>query len=88
MRCWEPSECDLLVEAGARPRTDRLLRRPKSRQAAAAGTVAVLADETPAVDKAIAEIMAVYQKQTHITPEAFTGTSPGAWHVGTVVIGG
>ena len=37
-------------------------------------------------DNAIAEIMSDYQKRTGQAPEAFTGSSPGAWGVGTAII--
>ena len=47
------------------------------------GTVAVLCDEGEAADAALAEVMNEYARQTGKTPEAFAGTSPGAWHVGT-----
>jgi galactokinase len=80
-------ECDLLVKL-VRDREPLGFYGAKITGGGSGGTVAVLADDTLAVDEAIAEIMAVYQKQTHIRPEAFTGTSPGAWHVGTVLIGG
>ena len=32
----------------------------------------------------MSEIMAEYEKQTGRKPEAFLGSSPGAWAVGTV----
>jgi L-arabinokinase len=47
------------------------------------GTVAVLADISPSADEAIGEILREYEKETGRRPEAFTGTSPGAWEVGT-----
>ncbi|HLL91215.1 MAG TPA: hypothetical protein VK324_18095, partial [Tepidisphaeraceae bacterium] len=49
------------------------------------GTVAVLCDEGPRADAAIAEVMAAYERQTGKKPEAFLGSSPGAWHAGTAV---
>jgi L-arabinokinase len=52
------------------------------------GTVAVLADEGPRADAALAEIVAEYGRRTGKSAELFTGTSPGAWHVGTEVVRG
>ena len=37
-------------------------------------------------DAAIAEIMREYEKKTGHVPEAISGSSPGAWEVGTVLI--
>jgi galactokinase len=50
------------------------------------GTVAVMADISARADEAIAEIMAEYEKRTGREPELFSGTSPGAWFVGTAVV--
>jgi L-arabinokinase len=50
------------------------------------GTVAVLCDISSFADAAIEEIMAEYQKQTGNKPEAFLGTSPGAWETGTTLV--
>jgi L-arabinokinase len=52
----------------------------------AGGTVAVLCNISERADNAIAEIMSEYQKRTGQKPEAFTGSSSGAWEVGTAII--
>ena len=78
-------ECDLLVQ-GVRDRERAGLYGAKITGGGAGGTVAVLCDDTPAADAALAEVMSAYQQRTGLTPEAITGTSPGAWHTGTVVL--
>jgi galactokinase len=50
------------------------------------GTVAVLANQSPQADDAIATIVQIYQQQTGKTADIFWGTSPGAWDVGTELI--
>jgi galactokinase len=78
-------ECDLLVEL-ARAREPAGLYGAKITGGGSGGTVAILCDDTPAADAAVAEVMAVYQQRTGLAPEAITGTSPGAWHTGTIVV--
>ncbi len=78
-------ECDLLVKL-VRERERAGLYGAKITGGGAGGTVAVLCDDTPAADEALAEIRAAYQEQTGLTAEAITGTSPGAWHTGSVVV--
>ena len=78
-------ECDLLVSL-VRQREPAGLYGAKITGGGSGGTVAVLCDDTPSADGAVAEVMAEYQRQTGHTPEAFTGTSPGAWHTGTVTV--
>ena len=77
-------ECDLLVQL-VRDRERHGLYGAKITGGGSGGTVAILADEGPRADAAIAEVMTEYERQTANKPEAFTGTSPGAWHVGTGV---
>jgi galactokinase len=78
-------ECDLLV-ALARQREPAGLYGAKITGGGSGGTVAILADQTEKADAAIAEIMTEYEKQTNKKPEAFVGTSPGAWAVGTQTV--
>jgi hypothetical protein len=49
--------------------------------------VAVLADISASADEAIGEIMEVYERETGKKPEAFVGSSPGAWETGTRLTG-
>ena len=79
------AECDAVVDA-VRRREPAGLYGAKITGGGSGGTVAVLCDDTPAADAAVADVMAEYQRQTGLVPEAFTGTSPGAWHTGTVVV--
>jgi L-arabinokinase len=78
-------ECDLIVKL-VREREPAGLYGAKITGGGAGGTVAVLADVGPRADTAIAQVLAEYEKQTGRRPEAFTGTSPGAWHVGTAKV--
>lgn len=75
-------ECDLLVDL-VRRRERHGLYGARITGGGCGGTVAVLADISERADAAIHEIMSAYQQQTGRTPEAFFGTSAGAWHVGT-----
>ena len=78
-------ECDLLVSL-VRARESAGLYGAKITGGGSGGTVAVFAEQGPRADAAVQEIMSVYQQQTGNAPEAFVGTSPGAWHVGTAVL--
>jgi L-arabinokinase len=78
-------ECDLLVKL-VRDRERAGLYGAKITGGGSGGTVAVLCNTGDKVDAAVAEIMTEYERQTGHAPEAFLGTSPGAWHVGTEVI--
>jgi galactokinase len=78
-------ECDLLVQL-VREREKEGLYGARITGGGSGGTVAVLADAGKRADRAIAEVLAEYEKRTRKKPEAFTGTSPGAWHVGTVTV--
>jgi L-arabinokinase len=77
-------ECDLLVNL-VRERERAGLYGAKITGGGSGGTVAVLAEQSPAADAAVAEIMSLYEAQTGNHPQAFTGTSPGAWHVGSAM---
>jgi L-arabinokinase len=75
-------ECDVLVDL-VRAHERAGLYGAKITGGGSGGTVAVLANISSRADEAIAEIMAEYAKRTGRKPEAFTGSSPGAWEVGT-----
>lgn len=77
-------ECDLLVEL-VRKREPAGLYGAKITGGGLGGTVAVLADATPRAEAAIEAIMDEYEKKTGHKPEAYLGSSPGAWAVGTAV---
>jgi galactokinase len=78
-------ECDLLVSL-VREREAHGLYGAKITGGGQGGTVAVLCNQSPQADAALADILAEYQRQTHKTPTLFAGTSPGAWHTPTTVI--
>jgi L-arabinokinase len=78
-------ECDLLVKL-VREHEHAGLYGAKITGGGSGGTVAVLADEGSRVDAAIAEIMTMYEQQTGRKPEAFLGSSPGAWAAGTAIV--
>ena len=77
-------ECDLLVDLVRRHERAGLYGA-KITGGGSGGTVAVLCDEGERADAALGEIMGEYERQTGREPEAFTGSSPGAWHVGTAL---
>lgn len=78
-------ECDLLVDL-VRRRERAGLYGAKITGGGGGGAVAVLCEAGQGADAAIAEIMAEYERRTGKRPEAFTGTSPGAWGVGTALV--
>jgi L-arabinokinase len=78
-------ECDLLVDL-VRKHEHAGLYGAKITGGGSGGTVAVLCDSTDRADGAIAELMAEYERRTGNRPEAFTGTSPGAWQVGSALV--
>lgn len=78
-------ECDLLVEL-VREREKAGLYGAKITGGGSGGTVAVMCDESARADEAIAQILHEYAIRTGRKPEAFTGSSPGAWAAGTVVV--
>jgi L-arabinokinase len=79
------TECDLLVDL-ARKQEPAGIYGAKITGGGSGGTVAILCNEGDRTDAAIAHIMAEYEKQADKTPELFSGTSPGAWEAGTVII--
>lgn len=80
-------ECDLLVDL-VRRRERAGLYGAKITGGGSGGTVAVLCDTSPAADEAVGEILREYAQQTGRTAEVFSGTSPGAWHVGASLVTG
>jgi len=46
----------------------------------------VLCERSERADAAIAEILIACEKQTGQKPDVLTGSSPGAWQVGTEVV--
>jgi L-arabinokinase len=79
------AECDLLVEL-VRKNEPAGLYGAKITGGGSGGTVAILADISPRADAAIDRIMREYESKTGKIPEAFRGSSPGAWHVGSAVV--
>ena len=75
-------ECDMLVDM-VRARESAGLYGAKITGGGSGGTVAILADDSPKATQAIEDIMSDYKTQTGHEPEAYFGTSPGAWIVGT-----
>ncbi|MBC8106645.1 MAG: GHMP kinase [Anaerolineae bacterium] len=75
-------ECDTLVQL-VKHHEPAGLYGAKITGGGSGGTVAVLCDRSEKADVAIAKIMTEYEQQTGRKPEAFTGSSPGAWVVGT-----
>lgn len=75
-------ECDLLVKL-VRDREREGLYGAKITGGGAGGTVAILCDESPSADNALAYIRAEYAKRTGKHTEFFDGSSPGAWHAPT-----
>ena len=80
-------ECDLLVQL-VRERESAGFYGAKITGGGSGGTVAVLADDGARADAAVAEVLGEYERRTGKRPELFTGSSPGAWHLGTAVVEG
>jgi galactokinase len=80
-------ECDLLVQL-VRERERCGLYGARITGGGGGGTVAVLCDLTDRADAAIGEVMAEYTRRTGRVAALIAGSSPGAWHVGTAVVGG
>ncbi len=78
-------ECDQLVKL-VREREHQGLYGAKITGGGSGGTVAVLCDISAAADGAIEEIKGIYRKETGLEPQAFLGSSPGAWALGTAVV--
>jgi len=78
-------ECDLLVDL-ARKREKAGIYGAKITGGGSGGTVAILCNTGHQTDAAIAEVMSEYERQTARKPELFSGSSAGAWHVGTAIV--
>lgn len=78
-------ECDLLVNL-ARQRERAGIYGARVTGGGCGGTVTIMADQSPSVDAAIAQILVEYRNQTNLTPTLITGSSPGAWHVSTAIV--
>ena len=78
-------ECDLLVDLVRRNERSGLYGA-KITGGGSGGTVAVLCDASERADRAIGQVMREYETGAGRKPEAFTGTSPGAWAVGTLFV--
>ncbi len=76
-------ECDLLVEL-LRARERAGIYGARITGGGGGGTVAVLCDASASADEAIGQVMEEYHRRTGNKPEAFAGTSDGAWVTGTV----
>jgi len=79
------------------PETDLLVNLARKRERAGiygarvtgrgcGGTVAILCDQSPSADAAIAQILSEYRDQTNRAPTLINGSSPGAWHLGTTAV--
>jgi L-arabinokinase len=79
--------CDLLVQL-VRGRERAGLHGARITGGGGGGTVAVLCEEGGRADAAVGEVMADYARRTGRTPSLLAGPSPGAWQVGTAVVGG
>jgi L-arabinokinase len=78
-------ECDLLVGL-VRKHEAAGLYGARITGGGSGGTVAVLANTSDRAHGAIDEIILEYRNQTGLTPHALAGSSPGAWHIGTVIV--
>ena len=78
-------ECDLLVDL-LRKREKAGLYGAKITGGGSGGTVAVLGETGDRAGAAIDEVMVEYEKQTSRKPTLFTGSSNGAWRVGTAIV--
>lgn len=79
-------ECDLLVRLVRERGISAGLYGAKITGGGSGGTVAVLCDDGPVADSAVAEILAAYEAETRLKPDAFLASSPGALQAGTAVI--
>jgi L-arabinokinase len=78
-------ECDLLVDLARRAEPAGIYGA-KITGGGSGGTVAVMCDASERAQRAIRDLMGEYERQTGRKPEAFTGTSPGAWMCGTATV--
>ena len=79
------NETDLIVDL-VRRQAGRDLFGAKITGGGAGGTVAVLGRDSEPAERAFAEVVSAYQKQTGIEPYIFTGSSKGADAFGILVI--
>ena len=79
-RCSGADECDLLVKL-VRDREPAGLYGASITGGGSGGTVAVLCDDGPRGEAAVAAVVAEYEKRTGRKAEVFAGTSPahGTW---------
>lgn len=78
-------ECDLLVDL-VRKNEPKGLYGAKITGGGSGGTVAILADTSAKSDEALNQIMSEYRSRTGRTPELFLKSTPGAWHIGTILL--
>jgi L-arabinokinase len=78
-------ECDLLVDLVRRHERAGLYGA-RITAGGSGGTVAVLCDSGERADPAVAAILADYEGRMGKRSEVFSGTSPGAWHTGTITV--
>jgi len=78
-------ECDLLVDL-VRKHEAAGLYGARITAGGSGGTVAVLANTSDRAAAATDEIISEYRKRTGLIPQAFLGTSPGAWHMRTAIV--
>lgn len=79
------AETDLLVDLLHR-REESGIHGAKITGGGSGGTVAVLMEASPHAEAAIRDVMQEYSCRTGLAPEAFMGSSSGAWTTGTAVI--
>jgi galactokinase len=78
-------ECDMLVEL-VRKEEPAGLYGAKITGGGSGGTVAILCNEGSRVDEAVGRIMVQYREKSGKVPELFSGSSPGAWEAGSVIV--
>lgn len=78
-------ECDLLVDL-CRRNEKAGLYGAKITGGGSGGSIAVLADASEKSTAALESIMREYEQKTGRKPEAFFGSSPGAWSVRTALL--
>ncbi|MDB5295274.1 MAG: Galactokinase [Phycisphaerales bacterium] len=79
------AECDLLVSL-LRDREKQGIYGAKITGGGGGGTVAVLCETGDVVDRALADAMAAYEKETGRVPTLLAGSSDGAWWTGSAVL--
>lgn len=78
-------ECDVIVEL-VRKYENVGFYGAKITGGGAGGTVAVLCNDAPEVDTALQQIRSEYSSRTGKASTLLSGSSPGAWHVGTSLV--